>query len=123
MELVNHLARLAAKRGTWQTREQIEEFEDTIVLTVFGYMPKGKVFANGTTLENYSTGEKLIFKVKYFPSKEATGEFTEYYVIVTPSLEHGFKVEVRGSSQADMIDAVLELIQKEFTNALKQAVV
>ncbi len=78
------------------------------------YMPSGSGFDEGTILEtSRSTSEKLVFSTKFHHMND-TGYYngwTYHEVIVTPSLQFGLLLTIRGVNRNDIKDYIHECFE------------
>lgn len=72
--------------------------------------PHGSGFDNGTKLDDSSTGERLIFNTAFHHMNDngMYNGWTEHQVIVTPSLEMGFRLKVSGRDRNEIKDYIAE---------------
>ncbi len=84
--------------------------ESTIDSLVADYMPSGSGIDNGTTLDNDSTPNKLIFTTAFHHMNDGGmyDGWTEHRVIITPDLASGFDIKVTGRDRNDIKDYLAE---------------
>jgi len=77
--------------------EWSERWADRIK-TCMDDFPHGSGFDSGTTLDETSTPERLVFDTAFHHMDEAGGYdgWTEHQVIITPSLEMGWRMRITG---------------------------
>ena len=94
-----------------------EVWMDRIDDLVKNWLPRGAGYDNGTTLDlDKSTGEKLVFNTS-FHHMNSNGYYThwsDYTIIVTPSLVNGFNLTIKGRN----INGIKDMMHDDFSNAL-----
>lgn len=84
-------------RHGWRIEELVKE-----------HCPSGSGFDNGTTLDESSTPEKLVFTTAFHHMNE-TGYYdgwSNHKVIVSASLVHGFNINITGANRNDIKDFI-----------------
>lgn len=96
---------------TWQIRHG-----DTINAIVKEHMPSGGGFDAGTTLDESSTGERLIFNTSFHHMDEHGGYdgWTEHRVTVKASLAFGLSIIIGGRDR----NGIKDFIYQAFDSAL-----
>lgn len=86
------------------------------ILELLESFPSGSGYDNGTKLDTDSTAEKLIFNTAFHHMDE-NGYYdgwTEHQVIVTPSLEMGYRLRITGRDH----NQIKEMMYEDFGYAL-----
>lgn len=94
-----------SKNEEWESKH-----EDNIDFLVKEHLPSGSGFDSGTEFDFVkSNPEKLIFKTAFHHMDNAGGYdgWTEHKVIITPSLEHGYKITVTGKNKNDIREYII----------------
>ncbi len=79
-------------------------------------LPSGSGFDNGSSVDiGQSTEDRIVLSTSFHHMTEGTYDgWTDHEIIVTPSLVHGYDVEVTGEDRND----ILEYIADVFSEAL-----
>jgi hypothetical protein len=83
---------------------------ETIQSILANDMPSGSGFDRGTTLDDSSTPERLVFNTSYH-HMDANGIYdgwTDHQVIVTPSLQFRISLRVTGRNRNDIKEHIAE---------------
>lgn len=92
-----------------------DKHSDTIEFLVKNFFPSGSGFDSGTEFDfDKSKPERLIFKAPFHHMDDMGGYdgWTEHEVIITPSLELGYKMRVTGKNK----NGIKEYITECFSN-------
>lgn len=81
------------------------------------HMPSGSGFDAGTTLDDDSKPERLVFATSYHHMDKHGGYsgWTEHKVIVTPSLQFGFNIRVTGRDRNATKDYIADVFNTVLT--------
>jgi hypothetical protein len=84
------------------------------------HMPSGSGFDAGTTLDDSSKPERLVFVTSFHHMDESGGYdgWTEHKVIVTASLVYGIDVRVTGRDRNSIKDYIGEVFTSVLTTAI-----
>lgn len=93
-------------------QEWITRHQETLH-NLLSEFPHGSGFDSGTTLDDNSTPEKLIFNTE-FHHMDDNGFYcgwSEHQVIITPSLAFGFNMRITGRNVRDIKDYIAETFE------------
>ncbi len=103
-------------RALWRSTnvEWQEKHTARVEALVKEYMPSGSGFDSGTTLDESSTPEKIVFNTS-FHHMDDVGMYdgwTEHQVIVTPSLQFNFNLRITGRDKNETKDYMFEIFRQ-----------
>lgn len=108
---------VASDNTEWQAKHK-EAIED-----LCSDLPSGSGFDSGSHIDlDQSTGEKLVFHTSFHHMNDGGyyDGWTEHEVILTPSLEMGYRLKVTGTNRNDIKDYIHEQFAYALDNNVEQ---
>ena len=83
---------------------------DSLYRLIENHMPSGSGFDNGTTLDDSTRENRIVFNADFHHMDDAGyyDGWTSHQVIVTPDLSFGFAVRVTGKNRNDIKNYIAE---------------
>lgn len=99
-----------------RNNEWFDKHTKTLALLIKKYLPSGEGIDCGTTLDDSSTPEKLVFTFSYHHMNDAGYDgWTEHKLTVRPSLVHGIDLHISGCDRNGIKDHLYGVYQGALT--------
>lgn len=89
-------------------RAYVDHWNDRLEWIQSNLLPHGSGFDNGTTINNDSTPDRLIFNTAFHHMDDngMYGHWTDHQVIIRASLTSGFDIRITGRNYRDIKDYI-----------------
>jgi hypothetical protein len=102
--------------GFIQCKEGYKEPHETAIDEFLELLPSGSGIDSGVQFDWNSTPEKLVFNFSYHHMNEVGyyEGWTEHKLIITPCLQHGYKLKITGRDRNGIIDYLYDTFSEVF---------